>query len=40
VIDAVPEDPMKKDGPQKFSFRGEAKPALTVPDEPAGVTAE
>ena len=31
VVDAVPVDPMVKDGPKKFSFRGEAKPsALTI----------
>jgi ATP-dependent Clp protease ATP-binding subunit ClpC len=43
LVDAVPEDPMVKDGPQKFSFRGELKPsAALVPDEPptANVTAE
>ena len=26
VVDTEPEDPMKKDGPEKFTFRGEAKP--------------
>jgi hypothetical protein len=26
VIGTEPEDPLKKDGAQKFSFRGEAKP--------------
>ncbi|MDT4943354.1 MAG: ATP-dependent Clp protease ATP-binding subunit ClpC [Pseudonocardiales bacterium] len=44
LVDAVPEDPMVKDGPRKFSFRGELKPTATtlVPDEPptANVTAE
>jgi ATP-dependent Clp protease ATP-binding subunit ClpC len=44
LVDSVPEDPMVKDGPRKFSFRGELKPTATtlVPDEPptANVTAE
>jgi ATP-dependent Clp protease ATP-binding subunit ClpC len=43
LVDAVPEDPMVKDGPRKFSFRGELKPTgALVPDEPptANVTAE
>jgi hypothetical protein len=32
---------MKKDGPSKFTFRGEAKPSALALDEPAaGVTAE
>ncbi|HEY2166274.1 MAG TPA: AAA family ATPase, partial [Jatrophihabitantaceae bacterium] len=42
VVDAVPVDVMVKDGPKKFSFRGEAKADVLVPDEPptATVTAE
>ncbi|MCW2596192.1 MAG: ATP-dependent Clp protease ATP-binding protein, partial [Jatrophihabitans sp.] len=41
VVDTAPEDPMKKDGPSKFTFRGEAKPSALALDEPAaGVTAE
>ncbi len=41
VIDTEPVDPMKKDGPTKFSFRGEAKPsALALDEPPAGITAE
>jgi ATP-dependent Clp protease ATP-binding subunit ClpC len=41
VVDAVPEDPMKKDGPKKFTYRGEPKPSAMVLDEPpAGITAE
>jgi ATP-dependent Clp protease ATP-binding subunit ClpC len=45
VIGSEPADPLKKDGPQKFSFRGEAKPtatiALDVEDVPsAPITAE
>ncbi len=42
VVDAVPEDPMIKDGPQKFSFRGEPKADVLVPVETptANVTAE
>jgi ATP-dependent Clp protease ATP-binding subunit ClpC len=41
VVDAVPVDPMKKDGPKAFSFRGEAKPsALALDEPPAGITAE
>jgi hypothetical protein len=32
---------MKKDGPQQFTFRGEAKPSALVPDvPPAGISAE
>ncbi|MDP9118388.1 MAG: ATP-dependent Clp protease ATP-binding subunit [Actinomycetota bacterium] len=38
VVDVVPEDPMVKDGPQKFSFRGEAKAEVLVPDEPPAAT--
>ncbi len=42
VVGAEPEDPMKKDGPQKFTFRGEPKPSALVPDAPpaAGVSAD
>jgi ATP-dependent Clp protease ATP-binding subunit ClpC len=41
VIDTAPEDILKKDGPQKFTFRGEAKPsALALDEPPAGITAE
>jgi ATP-dependent Clp protease ATP-binding subunit ClpC len=43
LVDSVPEDPMVKDGPQKFSFRGELKPsAALVPEETPAVnlTAE
>jgi ATP-dependent Clp protease ATP-binding subunit ClpC len=44
VIGTEPEDPLKKEGPEKFSFRGEAKPtaaiALDVDVPPAGITAE
>jgi ATP-dependent Clp protease ATP-binding subunit ClpC len=41
VVDAVPENPMVKEGKQKFSFRGEPKPSAMVLDEPpAGITAE
>jgi ATP-dependent Clp protease ATP-binding subunit ClpC len=44
VIDTEAEDPLKKDGPQKFNFRGEAKPtgalALDVDVPPAGISAE
>ena len=36
VVDAVPADPMKKDGPKTFSFRGEAKPSALALDEPPG----
>ncbi|SHH22356.1 ATP-dependent Clp protease ATP-binding subunit ClpC [Jatrophihabitans endophyticus] len=35
LIDAEPVDPMKKDGAQQFSFRGEAKPSALALDEPA-----
>jgi ATP-dependent Clp protease ATP-binding subunit ClpC len=38
VVDAVPEDPMVKDGPKKFSFRGEAKADVLVPEEPPAAT--
>uniref|UniRef100_UPI0035C9713D ATP-dependent Clp protease ATP-binding subunit n=1 Tax=uncultured Jatrophihabitans sp. TaxID=1610747 RepID=UPI0035C9713D len=41
VIGTEPEDAMKKDGPQKFTFRGEAKPSALVPDvPPAGISAD
>jgi ATP-dependent Clp protease ATP-binding subunit ClpC len=41
VIDTEPEDALKKDGPQKFVFRGETKPSAIALDEPtAGITAE
>ena len=34
VIDTAPVDPMKKDGPETFTFRGEPKPSALVPDDP------
>jgi ATP-dependent Clp protease ATP-binding subunit ClpC len=43
VIGTEPADPLKKDGEQKFTFRGEPKPsalALDVDVPPAGITAE
>jgi ATP-dependent Clp protease ATP-binding subunit ClpC len=43
VVDTVPEDPMVKDGPKKFSFRGETKPsalAIDVDEAATGITAE
>jgi ATP-dependent Clp protease ATP-binding subunit ClpC len=41
VVDAVAEDPLSKDGPKKFAFRGEAKPsALAMEAPPAGVSAD
>jgi ATP-dependent Clp protease ATP-binding subunit ClpC len=43
VVEAVPVDPMVKDGPQKFSFRGETKPsalAIDVDEAATGITAE
>jgi ATP-dependent Clp protease ATP-binding subunit ClpC len=40
VVDTTPEDPMKKDGPEKFSFRGEPKPALVPDAPPVNITAE
>jgi ATP-dependent Clp protease ATP-binding subunit ClpC len=44
VVDTAAEDPMVKDGPKKFTFRGEPKPStlVSVPDEPptANITAE
>jgi ATP-dependent Clp protease ATP-binding subunit ClpC len=39
VVDTAPDDPMRKDGPQKFTFRGELKPSPLI-EEAAGVTAE
>ncbi|MDQ2751159.1 MAG: ATP-dependent Clp protease ATP-binding subunit, partial [Actinomycetota bacterium] len=42
VVDTEPEDPMVKDGPRKFNFRGEPKAEVLVPDEPptVNITAE
>jgi ATP-dependent Clp protease ATP-binding subunit ClpC len=42
VVDTEPEDPMVKDGPRKFTFRGEPKAEVLVPDEPptVNITAE
>ncbi|HEV7205752.1 MAG TPA: ATP-dependent Clp protease ATP-binding subunit [Jatrophihabitans sp.] len=41
VIDTAPEDPLKKDGPEKFTFRGEPKPSALVPDvPPANISAD
>ena len=41
LVDAVPEDPMAKDGPKIFTFRGEPKPsALALDEPPAGISAE
>jgi ATP-dependent Clp protease ATP-binding subunit ClpC len=41
VVDTAPEDPLKKDGPEKFTFRGEAKPSAIALDEPqTAITAE
>jgi ATP-dependent Clp protease ATP-binding subunit ClpC len=41
VVDTEPEDPMVKDGPRKFTFRGEPKAEVLVPEEPpAHITAE
>ncbi|GAB2470812.1 ATP-dependent Clp protease ATP-binding subunit [Jatrophihabitans fulvus] len=42
LVDVEPADPMKKDGPKTFSFRGEAKPSTLALDEPpaAGVSAD
>src|SRR3954466_15144695 len=41
LVDSADEDPLKKDGPQKFVFRGEPKGGdQLVPDvPPAGITA-
>ena len=38
VVDTAPEDPLVKDGPEKFTFRGEAKPSALALDEPAATT--
>ncbi len=41
VVGTEPEDAMVKDGPRKFTFRGEPKPsALALDEPPAGITAE
>jgi len=41
VVGTEPADPLKKDGPEKFTFRGEAKPsALALDEPPAGITAD
>jgi ATP-dependent Clp protease ATP-binding subunit ClpC len=41
VVDTEPVDPLKKDGPEKFSFRGEPKPSALVPEvPPAGISAD
>ncbi|MFN2561007.1 MAG: ATP-dependent Clp protease ATP-binding subunit, partial [Jatrophihabitans sp.] len=41
VIDTAPVDPLKKDGAETFTFRGEAKPsALALDEPPAGVAAD
>jgi ATP-dependent Clp protease ATP-binding subunit ClpC len=44
VVDAAPEDPLKKDGKKTFTFRGETKPtgalALDVDVPPTAITAE
>jgi ATP-dependent Clp protease ATP-binding subunit ClpC len=41
VVGTEPVDVMKKDGPKKFSFRGEPKPSALALDEPtAGVSAD
>jgi ATP-dependent Clp protease ATP-binding subunit ClpC len=41
LVDTEPVDAMKKDGPRKFTYRGEPKPSTMVLDEPpAGITAE
>jgi ATP-dependent Clp protease ATP-binding subunit ClpC len=40
VVDTLPEDPMVKDGPKKFAFRGEPKPSAVPSAPPAGITAE
>jgi ATP-dependent Clp protease ATP-binding subunit ClpC len=41
VVDSAPEDPLRKDGPKKFVFRGEPKPsALAMEAPPAGVSAD
>jgi ATP-dependent Clp protease ATP-binding subunit ClpC len=38
VVDTAPEDPLVKDGPEKFTFRGEPKPSALALDEPAATT--
>ncbi|WP_375493295.1 ATP-dependent Clp protease ATP-binding subunit [uncultured Jatrophihabitans sp.] len=41
VVGTEPVDAMKKDGPERFTFRGEAKPSAIALDEPtAGVSAD
>jgi ATP-dependent Clp protease ATP-binding subunit ClpC len=45
VVETAPEDPLVKDGPKKFTFRGELKPvpavAITVEDDaPAALSAD
>jgi len=43
VVDAVPVDPMVKDGPRTFSFRGEAKPsamAIDVDEAASGISTD
>jgi ATP-dependent Clp protease ATP-binding subunit ClpC len=43
VVGSEPVDPLKKDGEQRFTFRGEAKPsalALDVDVPPAGISAD
>ncbi len=40
VVDTGPADLMVKDGPTKFTFRGELKPSVVPDAPPAGVTAE
>jgi ATP-dependent Clp protease ATP-binding subunit ClpC len=43
VVDTEPVDPMVKDGPKKFSFRGEAKPsalAIDVDEAATGISAD
>ena len=34
VVGTAPEAPLKKDGPEKFTFRGEPKPSALVPNVP------
>ncbi|MBE7190121.1 ATP-dependent Clp protease ATP-binding subunit, partial [Jatrophihabitans endophyticus] len=43
VIDTAPEDPLKKDGPEIFTFRGEPKPSaltLDVDEAASGISAD
>ncbi|WP_375480703.1 ATP-dependent Clp protease ATP-binding subunit [uncultured Jatrophihabitans sp.] len=41
VVDSAPVDPLRKDGPETFTFRGEPKPSALVPDvPPAGISAD